>query len=228
MEEEDSWSFKEGVVTRKVLPESKSFFWKIKRWSKPFRHHIVKRITPKLYETALTQEASRNVSTVPRGVTKLMMLLGIDKKKPAGVEIGVCRGINAKSLLECLNPSRLYLIDPYSQYKNENAVLNYEPWMEEMLERVSPWKDRVTFIRKTSEDAAPEIPENLDFVYIDGNHLYPYTLKDLELYYPKVKKGGVIGGHDANIEEVENAFTDFCEKKQIRFIQFDWDFIIKK
>ena len=47
-----------------------------------------------------------------------------------------------------------------------------------------------------SEDAVDDIPEKLDFVYIDGNHAYEYVKKDIGLYYPKLKKGGVIGGHD--------------------------------
>ena len=40
------------------------------------------------------------------------------------------------------------------------------------------------------------IPDNLDFVYIDGNHQYEFVAKDIKTYYPKLKKGGVLGGHD--------------------------------
>jgi hypothetical protein len=38
--------------------------------------------------------------------------------------------------------------------------------------------------------------ESLDFVYIDANHKYDAVKKDLELWYPKVRKGGVFAGHD--------------------------------
>ena len=41
--------------------------------------------------------------------------------------------------------------------------------------------------------------ESLDFVYIDGNHLYPAVKKDIDLWWPKVKAGGVMGGHDYDI-----------------------------
>jgi hypothetical protein len=47
-----------------------------------------------------------------------------------------------------------------------------------------------------SVDAAEDIPDNLDFVYIDGNHKYEFVKQDIEAYYPKIKIGGVIGGHD--------------------------------
>jgi cephalosporin hydroxylase len=37
---------------------------------------------------------------------------------------------------------------------------------------------------------------SLDFVYIDANHAYNYVVQDIELWYPKVKKGGYLCGHD--------------------------------
>ena len=37
---------------------------------------------------------------------------------------------------------------------------------------------------------------SLDFVYIDGLHTYEGVKNDIELYLPKVKKGGYIAGHD--------------------------------
>ena len=38
--------------------------------------------------------------------------------------------------------------------------------------------------------------ESLDFVYIDANHAYDWVVQDIELWYPKVKKGGILWGHD--------------------------------
>jgi len=38
--------------------------------------------------------------------------------------------------------------------------------------------------------------ESLDFVYIDANHEYKWVSSDIVLWFPKVKKGGWIGGHD--------------------------------
>lgn len=38
--------------------------------------------------------------------------------------------------------------------------------------------------------------ESLDFVYIDGNHLYEAVKEDIQAWLPKVKKGLIIAGHD--------------------------------
>ena len=38
--------------------------------------------------------------------------------------------------------------------------------------------------------------ESLDWVYIDANHRYEYVKENLEIWTPKVKKGGICAGHD--------------------------------
>ncbi len=95
--------------------------------------------------------------------------------------------------------------------------------------------NKVKFIRKFSEDAIGHIEdESLDFLYMDGNHQYEFVKKDIELYYPKIKKGGVIGGHDyTSSPETERegfgvfkAVNEFFKKKQISFYGTDW-WIIK-
>ena len=52
-------------------------------------------------------------------------------------------------------------------------------------------------IRCTSEVGSDIFSdESLDFVYIDANHAYDFVKQDIELWWPKVKKGGWLCGHD--------------------------------
>jgi hypothetical protein len=37
---------------------------------------------------------------------------------------------------------------------------------------------------------------SLDFVYIDANHTYEGVKEDIKYWYPKVKPGGLLLGHD--------------------------------
>ena len=39
---------------------------------------------------------------------------------------------------------------------------------------------------------------SLDFIYIDGVHSRDAVRKDINLYLPKLKKGGIISGDDFN------------------------------
>lgn len=38
--------------------------------------------------------------------------------------------------------------------------------------------------------------KSMDFIYIDGDHSYDQVKQDLEMYLPKLKDNGIIGGHD--------------------------------
>ena len=49
----------------------------------------------------------------------------------------------------------------------------------------------------TSRDAAEIVKDGFfDLVFIDGDHSYEATLSDIELWLPKVARGGILCGHD--------------------------------
>lgn len=122
-------------------------------------------------------------------------------KDVVGVEIGTLRALNALSMFQHLNIKHLYLVDPYTIYDDGiNKYQNREKDLQIAQQNMKPYKDKVTFLIKTSIDAVQDIPNNIDFVYIDGNHSYRYVQHDIEEYYPKVKSGGIIGGHDFRVD----------------------------
>lgn len=61
---------------------------------------------------------------------------------------------------------------------------------------VAPYGQRATLLRATSEEAAKLVPDGLDFVYIDANHAYEHVKWDIALWWPKVRPGGMLAGHD--------------------------------
>lgn len=142
---------------------------------------------------------------------------GVKGENLVGVEIGVWKGEHAKSLLKSLNIKKLFLIDPYIIDKDydgsdmNNEIIRAKDKAEERL----IFFDNVNWIFEKSEDAVDSIPNNLDFVYIDGNHSYKYVKKDIELYYKKIKKGGILGGHDITIPSVAKAVCEFVAKNNL-------------
>jgi hypothetical protein len=127
-----------------------------------------------------------------------------DRKDLVGVEIGVCGGEHSLSLLRTLNMKKLYCIDPYSLYEDydegkghyglDQAPLNETEKSARRL--LSEYEKQVVWVRKLSSDAVGDISEALDFVYIDGNHAESFVTEDIRNYWPLIKKGGVIAGHD--------------------------------
>jgi hypothetical protein len=58
-------------------------------------------------------------------------------------------------------------------------------------------RGQVEFHRGFSTDVLNQFADDsLDWVYIDGNHLYDYVKKDIALSFRKTKKGGFVTGDD--------------------------------
>ena len=164
-----------------------------------------------------------------------------DGKGLVGVEIGVCGGEHALSLLKTLKIDKLFLIDPYEMYETyvngegKNYGTTQLPLSDtyiQALNLLKPFEECVRWIKKLSDDAVKEIHEPLDFVYVDGNHDYDFVKNDIENYYPLLKKGGVMGGHDfyngfaKTHNGVINAVTQFSVSNNIQLFveQPDWWF----
>jgi predicted O-methyltransferase YrrM len=81
--------------------------------------------------------------------------------------------------------------------KNDMASqFDFNEVLDMFVDRTKDYKN-IQLITKTSDDAVSDFQdESLDFVYIDGIHTYDQVKKDIQNYLSKVKKGGVIGGHD--------------------------------
>jgi hypothetical protein len=117
------------------------------------------------------------------------------------VEIGTDRGDFAEFILENSDESNILLcIDPYTSYSDYEDSINFvtgDNLYNTTMNRLKKFGERVKFLRNFSEEAINYIPENIDFLYIDGNHKYDYVMKDLILYYNKLKNKGVCICDDA-------------------------------
>ena len=83
-----------------------------------------------------------------------------DRKGLVGIEIGVCRGEHAISLLRTLKIDKLYLIDPYEMFDGDSDTYI------QALELLKPFGKNIQWVKKFSKDAVNDIKEQLDFIYI--------------------------------------------------------------
>lgn len=110
-----------------------------------------------------------------------------------GVEVGVNQGEYGIKLCEA--GLKVYGIDSYVAYKAYKAPESYQSHYEQALKNLAGYD--YTIIRKFSMDALADFEdESLDFVYIDGNHALPYIAADIFGWESKLRKGGIISGHD--------------------------------
>ena len=161
-------------------------------------------------------------------------------KNLSGAEIGVFRGDNANEIFIHVKPTLLVLVDcwhplglghfdgddkgesernflaTYKLHVNNKEVIIIKGWSGEVSQLLQGFR--------------------FDFIYIDGNHCYLNCKEDLVNWFPLVKKGGIFGGHDYNMDGVKQAVGEiFPNQKVNSLIQIgegiagvDWWFVKEK
>jgi hypothetical protein len=121
-----------------------------------------------------------------------------------GVEIGVKLGRYSDVLLRSWQGEKLISIDPWLEAEPDEYVDHanvdqdqHEQFYRRTKELLARHGDRSEIWRATSVEAAGRVPDrSLDFVYIDARHDYDSVLEDLEAWFPKLRPGGLMAGHD--------------------------------
>lgn len=144
-----------------------------------------------------------------------------------GVEVGVCDGIYSEKLMQNIPGLKLFGIDPYVEYHGYPKE-RIERKFEEAVKRLGRYSG-YTLVRAMSVEAAKLIPDkSIDFVFIDGAHDYASVREDIRAWYPKVREGGIVSGHDyyqgksggmGVIQAVDEFIAEYKEQLQTT----EWD-----
>jgi cephalosporin hydroxylase len=151
----------------------------------------------------------------------LLKEIGLEFPNGKGAEIGTFKGEFAKEILQNWSGT-LYMIDVWrplgEEYLDASNHAIHSTAYSETMNNISGYEDRGVMIRATSEVAANMFDrESLDFVYIDANHAYDFVVQDIKLWYPKVKSGGYLCGHDyINLNWYDD--PNFLENKKDKHI----------
>ena len=185
---------------------------------------ILKVLTPNLFNRLIYNRLLNKEKSISKTDTVLSFVRPsiefikerFNDKLIVGVEIGVQRGQNSEYILKRLNIKKLFLVDIWGDY--EGCDRYYADKNFNCVKNKFKNNKKVEIIKAFSVNAVNLIDDNsLDFVYVDGNHKYEYAYQDISLWYPKIKKGGVLGGHDVCHLDVLKAVKDFCFEKNIKF-----------
>ena len=99
------------------------------------------------------------------------------------------------------------------------------------LDNMRPLEHLYFPLKITSKEASRKFKdESLDFVFIDASHEYEDVLEDIKLWYPKVKKEGILAGHDCYPNNPEWGGVYRAVKETFTNITFTDEncFIVKK
>lgn len=121
-----------------------------------------------------------------------------------GVELGVYKGEFTQRF--CKVGLKMYAIDPWKAYAEYNEPERNNQARQDFVyghtqRLLVPYKDLAVIIRKTSMEAVKDFEdESLDFVYIDAHHGFKFVTEDIYEWSKKVRKGGIVSGHDYFID----------------------------
>lgn len=175
---------------------------------------ILKYIVEK-YNIDLTKESPFGIECCRlSNLPVLFKELGFKK----GAEVGVLEGAYSAKLCESNPELKLYSIDAWEFYPLKNNFRRawvYPAIYEKAKARLSQFKNN-QIIRKWSMDAVKDFEdESLDFVFIDANHEFQHITNDIAEWSKKVKKGGIISGHDFGPSPKKDKKKTFCHVKEV-------------
>jgi len=158
-----------------------------------------------------------------------------------GVELGLYQANSFCTMLQvCTNVDELIGVDKWEPYVDQigggkmvrdqkqiefirNTAINFIYW--------SGCADRATILEMdTIEAAAKYEDDSMDFVFFDA-HLTQQQLQDeMTAWYPKIKEGGLVMGHDYHTKETRHAVLNFRLNNDITtpYYNYDMTFIWKK
>jgi hypothetical protein len=168
------------------------------------------------------------------------------------VEVGCKSGRTTGHILANVPDSRVIAIDPWiTQEANGDPTREtYKDWDFAKIEadfwaNVGEHKDRCTMVRKSSAAAVELLsvglmslemalhkPARVDFdiIFIDALHDYASVKQDIALWWPHVRVGGMLTGHDFNHQwpGVERAIADSFNLMHIGVASDSVWFVIKQ
>lgn len=123
------------------------------------------------------------------------------------VEVGTHQGVFASEFMQRFRGT-ICLVDPWKGFTegfetyypaSDESSRNRDHDMHLAMVAMDPFFGRYSVFRMTSEQAVDKFSdESVGIVYIDALHEYEDVKKDIELWYPKIQRGGIISGHDFN------------------------------
>lgn len=134
---------------------------------------------------------------------ELGRILQSEKGFTIGIELGVQRGLYSKQILSDWNHcSQYHLVDLWGHQENYIDVANVnqeeqEKIYNEAIDNTKQWKEKIHICRNYTTNCALTFDdEYFDFIYVDARHDFKGVFDDLVSYWPKLKVGGIMAGHD--------------------------------
>lgn len=126
-----------------------------------------------------------------------------------GAEIGVAEGAYSLVLCQEIPGLKLYCVDIWDTMTGIFHDHRFRQ-SERVRKLLSPYD--AILVKKFSLDAVNDFEDNsLDFVYIDAGHRFDEVIQDIMKWTKKVRKGGIVAGHDYQAKPISIAVDAYTK-----------------
>jgi predicted O-methyltransferase YrrM len=126
-----------------------------------------------------------------------------EENMTTGVELGVQTGWFSSHLLRLWPSCReFHLVDVWASQENYADVANVNQetqnqFFERTIENTKEWSQKIRICRNYTSICVENMRDGyFDFIYVDARHDFKGVFEDLRLWWPKLRKGGIMAGHD--------------------------------
>jgi predicted O-methyltransferase YrrM len=145
------------------------------------------------------------------------------------VELGCFAGVSSELFAQ--NCFMLHCVDIWDLQDKTYTEITRERMLKslEMFNEMAESYPNIFQIKGFSTEVAKEFKNNdVDMVYIDARHDYEGVKADLKAWYPKVKKGGWITGHDILLPQIKQAILETIPNSENMKVYSDESWAIQK
>ena len=125
------------------------------------------------------------------------------EKMTVGVELGVKQGLFSKNILNSWPSCTYYLlVDIWTQQNNYKDTANVpqnrqDAFYATALTNTQHFEDKRHICRNYTSVCVEEVADGFfDFIYVDARHDFKGVYEDLVAWWPKLRTGGIMAGHD--------------------------------
>lgn len=147
------------------------------------------------------------------GLASLANQLNLTRR---AAELGVFRGEFSEKNLLSWKGNEYVMVDMWTPtdcvggnmsactYPNESRAYDFDVTRFRMTRAGQRFAGRYRILRASTRDAAEHFVDGyFDWIYLDATHTYAEARDDLALWYPKVRRGGLVSGHDYQFQHQE-------------------------